>query len=245
MNEGLDALPDDVRAILRAERARTEVPDEARRRLADRLAGSVPGFEPPHAPEPTGTPPSGAGAFTAPLTTKALLVLLALAAGGAAALKGGEDRSSVEARAKATAAAAQESASHAKPVVVEEPVVARAEPEPGPAADVTAPKVAPLALQVPPSLTKAASLREERRLLDLARDAIVRGEPGEALGPTATHAARFPHGVLAEERDALRIRALARLGRLGEARDLLAHLRTTHPHSFLIEGASDDVRTIP
>ncbi len=82
-------------------------------------------------------------------------------------------------------------------------------------------------------------------MLDAARDAIVRGEPEGALGPTAIHAARFSRGVLAEERDALRIRALARLGRLEEARALLAQLRAAHPQSFLLEGAAADVEAIP
>jgi pentatricopeptide repeat protein len=95
----------------------------------------------------------------------------------------------------------------------------------------------------PPS--PAASLREEQRLLDLARDAIVRGEPEAALPPTSTHAARFPQGVLSEERDALRIRALARLGRGDEARALLARMRVDHPHSFLLDGAGADAESIP
>ena len=100
-----------------------------------------------------------------------------------------------------------------------------------------------------PALSPATSLGkelgEEQRLLDAARDAIVRGEPEAALTPTATHAARFPHGVLAEERDALRIRALAHLGRKTDAQDLLATMRAQYPKSFLLEGAAIDVDTIP
>jgi pentatricopeptide repeat protein len=47
--------------------------------------------------------------------------------------------------------------------------------------------------------------------------------------------------VLAEERDALRIRALVRLGRLDEARALFDQLRAAYPHSFLLEGVAADV----
>jgi hypothetical protein len=82
-------------------------------------------------------------------------------------------------------------------------------------------------------------------LLDAARDAIVRRELAGALTATANHAARFPRGVLAEERDAIRIRALGRLGRMAEARTLLAQLRAAHPHSFLLAGAAADVEAIP
>jgi hypothetical protein len=96
-----------------------------------------------------------------------------------------------------------------------------------------------------PARASIASLREEQRLLDTARDAIVRGEPEGALVPTASHAARFPRGVLAEERDALRIRALARLGRLDEARESFARFRAAYPHSFLLDGAAADVEPIP
>jgi hypothetical protein len=241
MNAGLDTLPDDVRAILRAERTETEIPNDARRRLAERLGGSVPGFEAPHGPALTRAPLTSVGALS-PLATKAILLLVALAAGGAAAVKGVDRTFADGERGKGTTAVTPEAATHAKRDVLEDRDVVPAEA----ASSVEAPKVTPLARQVPVSLmTTAASLREERRLLDLARDAIGRGEPGEALGPTESHAARFPRGVLAEERDALRIRALARLGRLGEARALLAHLRAAHPQSFLIEGAIDDVRSIP
>jgi hypothetical protein len=51
--------------------------------------------------------------------------------------------------------------------------------------------------------------------------------------------------VLAEERDALQIRALARLGRKAEAQSLLKEMRANYPHSFLLEGATTDVETIP
>jgi hypothetical protein len=97
----------------------------------------------------------------------------------------------------------------------------------------------------PVTVAPGASLREERSLLDAARTAIVRGEPDAALVATAAHEARFPQGALAEERDALRIRALARLGRSDDARALLATMRAKYPHSFLLQGAAADVASIP
>jgi hypothetical protein len=237
MSDGFDTLPDDVQAILRAERARLDVPTDARARLTQRLSVGVPGFGPPHAPAPTGAPPVG-GALTS-LTAK-VLVALALGAGGAATLRGVDSRSSPRAHSQVTAVLAREIAPHAARTLIDEPDIALpAPPSPAPA------KVRHPDPALAPPLTPSAALRQERRLLDLARDAIVRGEPAAALVPTASHAARFPRGMLAEERDALRIRALARLGRADEARALLAAMRTDHPRSFLLEGAAADVDSIP
>jgi len=168
--------------------------------------------------------------------TKALLVL-AIGGGTAAILRAAQPVARVE-RAAPSAVIRE----HA---VVRATRVLRA-PRPdvwtGPTA--LSPAPAPPASPAAP-LAPLASLREEQRLLDAARDAIVRGEPELALPPTASHAARFAHGVLAEERDALRIRALARLGRGDEARAVFTRLRAEHPNSFLLDGASADVASIP
>jgi len=59
----------------------------------------------------------------------------------------------------------------------------------------------------------------EQRLLDAARAAVARGEPEAGLGPLKQHAARFPNGILTEEREALAVRILAAIGR---SRDALA-----------------------
>jgi hypothetical protein len=223
--------------MLRAEQTRVTVPDDARHRLAERLAATVPGFGPLGVQALTSAPPGGAGVLTG-VTAKVLLAL-ALAAGGAAAVKAVGHTSLAGAHVHAIPLGTREIAPHAARVLVEDRDQAIVAP-PAPL-----PEVAPVPAAVPPSLSPAASLREERRLLELARDAIIRDEPAEALGPAEIHATRFPRGVLAEERDALRIRALAHLGRLDEARTRLTEMRVAHPHSFLLEGAAADVGTIP
>ena len=58
----------------------------------------------------------------------------------------------------------------------------------------------------------SSSLAAERRLLDEARQNLARGEPEAGLVPIERHAARYPKGVLTEEREALAVRLLAALG---------------------------------
>ncbi len=227
MSGDLDVLPLDVRAMLRAERSCVSVPDDARTRLAERLAAAVPGFGPPLLPATTVALSHGAW------TTTAAKVLVAMALGGGALATYEANHPSVPPH--ATPVAVQERAPQAKPVVVEPPDVV---PPP-----ISAPEVA--SARSSPARASIANLRQEQRLLDAARDSIVRGEPEGALVPLASHAARFPRGSLAEERDALRIRALARLGRLDEARESFTRFRAAYPHSFLLDGAAADVEPIP
>jgi hypothetical protein len=240
MNEGLDALPDDVRALLRAEKARLDVPDDARARLAGRLASTVPGFGQAHVPAPSAGPASGATAVAA-LKGTALLLALGVAGAVSVGAIAPSARPGLDGR-RVHATTGRVLEAHAPRVTVEKPDVMRSSIAPNASPPVLAPPAPP-----PPAPPIAAleSLREERRLLDASRDAIARGEPERALGLTARYAALFPRGVLAEERDALRIRALAHLGREEEARALLDQMRAAHPQSFLLEGATSDVEAIP
>jgi hypothetical protein len=82
-------------------------------------------------------------------------------------------------------------------------------------------------------------------LLDLAQDAVSRGDPEGAILLTAMHADRFPRGELGPQSDVLRIRALARLGRKEEARAVLAAMRESYPRNFLLEDAAREVDSIP
>jgi hypothetical protein len=81
--------------------------------------------------------------------------------------------------------------------------VSHGAPPPGPAASVP---------------VDARGLAAERALLDAARVALGRGEPDAALDAVARHAREFPNGRLTEEREALAVRALAKAGRVEEAR---------------------------
>ncbi len=91
------------------------------------------------------------------------------------------------------------------------------------------PKAAPEALEAPkpsasikpsstPESPRETTLRDEVALLDRARAEIARGATGEALATLAKHDATYPRGFLGSEAEVLRIEALVRAGRTGEAK---------------------------
>jgi len=86
---------------------------------------------------------------------------------------------------------------------------------------------------------RAASLAEQQALLDVARGAFARGDYRATLQTLATHAARFPKSVLAEEREALQIKGLVASERLPEARSLARRFQARHPQSLLLPSIKD------
>jgi len=86
----------------------------------------------------------------------------------------------------------------------------------------------------PPRLSPADAMRAELLLLRPARAAVAREHFAAALPSIAEHARRFRDGRLAEEREALRVKALAGLGRSDEARRAAAAFRAHFPHSVLL-----------
>jgi len=77
-------------------------------------------------------------------------------------------------------------------------------------------------------------LAAERSLVDRARTALTRGQPGAALEALDSHAKTFPRGRLAEEREALAIDALARAGRGAEAKARAVRFRAAYPQSVFL-----------
>jgi hypothetical protein len=73
----------------------------------------------------------------------------------------------------------------------------------------------------------------ELRLLQPAQQAVARQDYGSALAAIAEHRRRFPSGKLAEEREALRVKALLGLGRDGEAKSAGGAFRERFPQSAL------------
>jgi hypothetical protein len=71
----------------------------------------------------------------------------------------------------------------------------------------------------------------ELELLRTARRDVTRGDYAGALAAIGQHRRRFENGTLVEEREALRIKSLAGIGRAKEARAAAAAFRTRFPHS--------------
>jgi hypothetical protein len=83
------------------------------------------------------------------------------------------------------------------------------------------------------TVTARESFAAELDLLHRAQAALGRRDVGTALTLIAEHAGRFPHGRLAEEREALRVRALAASGRVDEARRAGIAFADRFPRSVL------------
>jgi hypothetical protein len=124
-----------------------------------------------------------------------------------------------------------------RPPVAAEPIAgARPTPmaPPGSVGATTDARPAPVRASGAPRLSQADAIRAELRLLRQARAAVGREDFAAALTPIAEHARRFKDGRMAEEREALRVKALAGLGRTEEARRAAASFRANFPHSVLV-----------
>jgi hypothetical protein len=82
--------------------------------------------------------------------------------------------------------------------------------------------------------TTDTALAAERSLLEVARTALSRGDTASALASLDEHVKKFPGGQLTEEREALYVQALARAGRLDEAKARAAKFAKRFPQSMLL-----------
>ncbi len=75
---------------------------------------------------------------------------------------------------------------------------------------------------------------EELQLLRSARQEVTGGNFAGALAAIAEHVRRFRHGRLVEEREALRVKALAGLGRHEDAQRAAVGFHARFPHSVFL-----------
>lgn len=195
--------PDELRALFQA--GTEDLPSDAQlAALAAKLGPVLTGV--------------GGGAVGASMATKTKLGVAALGAAGAgvlawALLSGREAPSPVK---PAATAVQSRTAPTVTPSGANEPPAALAPngaptPDGAPASSETAPSAARPA--VAPPFRPAES---EAEFLERARGALGQS-PAAALSLANQHRARFPAGVLAEEREVIAIEALKRLGRSAEA----------------------------
>ena len=85
----------------------------------------------------------------------------------------------------------------------------------------------------------------ELGLLQRARAAVASGKFSIALDAITEHQRRFPTGRLREEREALRVKALAGLGRNDEARLAPKRFRERFPQSVLSNRIEETIRPDP
>lgn len=116
----------------------------------------------------------------------------------------------------------------------EAPPPVRRKPSPPPAATPEpAPAVQAPAAKVPEASDRDLQLSGERALLEMARTALARGKLPDAENALATHLARYPEGLLSEEREALGVHLLIAGNRLEEASARLAQFERRYPKSLL------------
>jgi hypothetical protein len=89
------------------------------------------------------------------------------------------------------------------------------------------------------SSRRSIEIRQEVALLSKAQAALSRGRPQDALEALSEHAARFPRGVLTEERAATRARTLCALGRTQEAEAELKRMEKVNPSSAYLARARE------
>jgi hypothetical protein len=117
-----------------------------------------------------------------------------------------------------------------KPVAPPAPVT----PEPPPA-QVTTPE--PARPPAPAESAHVSSVQQyavELGVLEPARSSIARGDYAGAMAAIARHQREYPRGQLAEEREALRVRALWGMGQKSSAESAAAAFRKRYPRSVLL-----------
>ena len=233
-----DPLPPDLASLLRAERdALAASAPDVERALSRVLAtvGAAPVAPPTHGAAPTASASvTGVGALSKALVALTFAAGVGVGAAGHAVLRrpvAGPERVVV------------------RTVEVERVVERRVEvPALAPVAAPTPPAAPPAESPPPPARAPSPAApvdtsAAERALIDQARNALVRGSPDGALRAVREHERRFPHGALDEERDSLRVQALAAAGQAGEAASRAAEFHRRHPHSLL--GATVDRAIAP
>jgi hypothetical protein len=229
------------------------------RRLAIAAVAATAGASlatPKVAPAGASHAPVAAGSAASGVAAKLLRAILLMGVGGAvgATLQAHRDQAALALSATSLPAIRASAVPRPEPT---QPPASTATPPPGvPVVDVDSLPLAraqasgaPSARLPAPSASASArpatSLGEEQRLLDTARTAVGRGAFSAALATLDEHEARFPKGHLLEERELLRVQALAGAGRDAEARDHAAQFEARYPGSIFLPAVREALDTRP
>jgi hypothetical protein len=212
----IEQLPADLAALIAAERAAPTASSAVRIAIRAKVATAVAGA-------PLGVAATGLG------VGKVIAIVALTVGAGTAAMVGAKAHASHREVAR-TSAATEVQARHVDPpaqLVEEQPEVQP--PPPAPTVSVQAtPAVArsrPVHVAVP---SQAERIKQ-------AWNALSIGDPSEALVVVDRDAAEHPIGALSEERDAVQIVALARSGRLDDAKRAADAFRSRYPTSIHLD----------
>lgn len=259
-DEDLEPIEPSLGALFRDERERGGAPAGSKERVFGRLAislvdpgggssaGGAAGDE--SIPDGSqGTPPGG-GAAIGPAGVAKMSRLLPLlgtflaggVAGGIAVAELAPPRVVVVVERTASGSARPE------PPIVPALAPSLAVPSGPPSSDATRERPTPAAASVEPirdAAVRESALARERALLDVARTALGRGDGAHALAFVSRHASEFPRGQMTEEREALAVQALTKLGRRSEAVQRGLDFHKTFPNSVLgpvVDAALENAR---
>lgn len=242
MTESWERTPDELGALIAAEKGRPDPSPEAQSRVLARLASTL-ALPTPTAPAGPQTPlprPGGGtlGRVSRHVSRRALATFLVGAAAGGAAV-GTVDR--IQGRSTMPAPAVL-------PAPSAEPPIPMPEPPPPPEAPLPAPVPPSVVVRVPgaPAIAgRDKRLEAERKLIEMARTALARGQTDGALATLHRHQRQFPQGELAEERDSLWVAVLVARGDHEQARALGLRFRAHYPHSLFGPSVDQALKSIP
>lgn len=218
-------LSPEVSALLEQERVIPAISGSQRARATARARASL----------VTSLVKTTAAAGAAPRTRWAAAAAAALVVGAAVGAAAYEIRARMPARLPARPAAVTPvSEGVVRASAAAPPAVAVGQPVPAPAPAIEA-----------PVLSHEEVVRAELRLLRQARVAVARGDFAAALSRITEHTRRFKNGRLTEEREALRVKALAGLGQMEEARHAAVAFRARFPRSVLLPAVSQMPASAP
>jgi hypothetical protein len=238
----LDGLPDELREFVAAERSRPDPESEVQSRVFARVASTVgfvpgPGDAPPLPDAPATPHPPGLAHTAGRISRRGIATFLVGAAVGGAAV-GTVDRVRHTSQPPAVAIPAPPVVSSPPPLPEPARVPSPSEPPPTPTAHRTVAVASA-------GGTRDKRLEAERKLVEMARTSLARGQTSGALAALRRHQRSFPKGQLTEERDSLWVSALVASGDHAQAREHAARFHRQHPHSLFAPVVDQAIRSIP
>jgi len=256
MTDPGDSSNGDLNEFIAAEKAWPDPSAEVQTRVFARLSGTlglapapVEGSTSGTKPDPALPPPPAGGGVLAHVVgrmfRRGIATFLLGAAVGATAV-GTVDRMQSKSVKKALSSSPLAAAT---PSATPAPAAPMPAPESIPAPTLVPPTSSPTRIRVAPESVAAEPrdkrLEAERKLVEMARTALARGQKDSALAALRRHVRWFPDGQLAEERDGLWVSALVARGDYAQAREHAARFHRQYPHSLFAPVVEQSLKSIP